>query len=109
ATTRVQRTAVWDMLQFTLNGEIFVLLGEQLPGILRNAAHSVQEAGHLNPWWLAVYALALSIGLAVLRFVWVWVSLRLGPRGRRGDTARRMPHWRLVAAVSLAGVRGAIT
>ncbi len=105
ATTRVQRAAVWDMLQFTLNGVIFVLLGEQLPGILREAAGSVREAGHLDPWWLAVYALALSAGLALLRFAWVWVSLRFGLSG----TKRSRPHWRLVAAISLAGVRGAVT
>ena len=110
ATTRVQRAAVWDMLQFTLNGVIFVLLGEQLPGILRDAAESVQEAGRVNPWWLAVYALALNAGLVALRMLWVWVSLRLDARAarRRGET-RRSPHWRVVAAASLAGVRGAIT
>ncbi|HRO26248.1 MAG TPA: Na+/H+ antiporter [Luteimonas sp.] len=110
ATTRVQRTAVWDTLQFTLNGVVFVLLGEQLPAILRNAADSVREAGHVNPWWLAVYALALSTGLLALRTAWVWVALRLDARSaRRRGEPRRNPHWRLVAAASLAGVRGAIT
>ncbi|TWT22530.1 Na+/H+ antiporter [Luteimonas marina] len=110
ATTRVQRTAVWDMLQFTLNGVVFVLLGEQLPGILREAAESVQEAGHLNPWWLVVYALALNAGLVALRMLWVWVSLRIDARAaRRRGEARGNPHWRVVAAASLAGVRGAIT
>ena len=110
ATTRVQRTAVWDMLQFTLNGVVFVLLGEQLPGILRAAAESVQEAGRANPWWLAVYALALSLGLALLRLAWVWVSMRVSVHvaRRRGET-RAHAHWRVVAAASLAGVRGAIT
>lgn len=110
ATTRVQRAAVWDMLQFTLNGVVFVLLGEQLPGILRDAAESVQEAGRVNPWWLAVYALALNFGLVALRMAWVWVSLRLDARAaRRRGEVRRNPHWRVVVAASLAGVRGAIT
>src|SRR5699024_5472553 len=31
ASTRMQRAAVWNTIQFTLNGIIFVLLGEQLP------------------------------------------------------------------------------
>jgi len=110
ATTRVQRTAVWDTVQFSLNGIVFVLLGEQLPGIMRNAAESVQESGHLSPWWLLVYALALNAGLAALRFVWVWVSLRVHLFGRRRQNASaQRPHWRLVAAMSMAGVRGAIT
>lgn len=110
ATTRVQRTAVWDTVQFALNGIVFVLLGEQLPGIMREAALSVQQSGHLNPWWLAVYALALNVGLAALRFAWVWTSLRLHMfRRRRRGMGTQRPHWRVVAAMSLAGVRGAIT
>lgn len=110
ATTRVQRTAVWDTIQFSLNGIIFVLLGEQLPGIVRGAINSVEQSGHLNPWWLVIYALAINIGLALLRFVWVWVSLRLSlyKAKRKGDPAIP-PNWRLVVATSLAGVRGTIT
>jgi CPA1 family monovalent cation:H+ antiporter len=110
AATRVQRAAVWDTVQFALNGIMFVLLGEQLPDILRGAVASVGQTGHLNPWWLAVYALAINLGLAVLRFIWVWVSLRLTMYNARqhGETVRK-PHWRLIVATSLAGVRGAIT
>ncbi|THF65455.1 Na+/H+ antiporter [Pseudothauera nasutitermitis] len=110
ATTRVQRAAVWDTVQFSLNGIMFVLLGEQLPGILERAAISVQETGHRSGWWLLAYALAISAILALLRFVWVWVSLRLSLfRARDPGEPLQRPHWRIVAAVSLAGVRGAIT
>lgn len=110
ATTRLQRAAVWDTMQLVLNGIVFVLLGEQLPGILYGAAASVEQSGHLNPWWLAVYALAVSLGLTLLRFIWVWTSLRLTlfKAKQRGEQMRK-PHWRLVLAMSLAGVRGAIT
>lgn len=110
ATTRVQRTAVWDTVQFALNGIIFVLLGEQLPRIFSGAVESVQESGHHSPWWLVVYVLAINLGLAALRFFWVWLSLKftLFRALQRGETVRR-PSLRLVLAVSLAGVRGAIT
>ncbi|WP_372183719.1 Na+/H+ antiporter [Xanthomonas axonopodis] len=107
---RLQRSAVWDTVQFTFNGIIFVLLGEQLPGILDGAVRSVQEAGHLNPWWLAVYVATISLSLMALRFVWVFLSLRwnIFKAQRRGE-AQVSPPWRIVVAVSLAGVRGAIT
>jgi len=110
ATMRVQRTAVWDMMHFTLNSIVFVLLGEQLPAILRDAAVSVEQSGHLNPWWLAIYALAINIGLILLRLTWVWASLRLTlfRASLRGESMAT-PHWRIVLATSLAGVRGAIT
>jgi len=107
---RVQRWAVWETVQFTLNGIVFVLLGEQLPGILDDAVHSVREAGHRNPWWLLVYVLAINATLALLRLLWVWLSLRwsLLKAHRRGER-RASPPWRVVVATSLAGVRGAIT
>jgi len=110
AITRIQRSAVWNMLQFTLNGIMFVLLGEQLPAIFQGAVSVVMDTGHLNPWWLLVYAVAINVALALLRFSWVWISLAIGRRiaARRGTQAPE-PSIRLMLAVSLAGVRGAIT
>jgi len=111
AGTRVQRTAVWDTVQFALNGIMFVLLGEQLPRIFAGAVDVVRESNHENPAWLAVYVLAINLGLALLRFLWVWVSLYIAYRlaKRRGDPAVHPPGLRLTAAMSVAGVRGAIT
>lgn len=108
--TRVQRSAVWDTVQFTFNGIMFVLLGEQLPGIVERAIHSMEQTGHLSPWWLLVYVVAINAGLAALRFLWVWLSLRwnLLKARYRGEQAIS-PSWRILVATSLAGVRGAIT
>ena len=110
ASTRVQRAAVWNTLQFALNGIMFVLLGEQLPDIFRGAVRVVEESGHENPWWLLAYALAINAALALLRFVWVWVSLQISMHiaARRGTQAPQAS-LRMILAVSLAGVRGAIT
>lgn len=108
--TRVRRTAVWDMVAFAASGVMFVLLGEQLPKILDGAVRVTRETGHHDPIWLAFYVLALCAALAALRFVWVWAALRLtlSRRLRRGDLMGK-PRLRLIAATSLAGVRGAIT
>jgi CPA1 family monovalent cation:H+ antiporter len=107
--TRMRRNSVWDTIQFALNGIIFVLLGEQLPAILAAAPETVRITGHDNPWWLGGYVLAVVAALAALRFAWVWVSFRLTLFRARGTTPYRQPDWRLVTAMSFAGVRGAIT
>ncbi|WHA43428.1 Na+/H+ antiporter [Agrobacterium larrymoorei] len=110
AATRVKRAAVWDTVQFTLNGVIFVLLGEQLPAIIAGAARVVSEAGHSSPIWLVVYVLVLTATLAVLRLVWVFISLRFTSfRANRQGREFVRPGWRMIVATSLAGVRGAIT
>lgn len=108
--TRVRRTAVWDLVQFTASGIIFVLLGEQLPQLVIGAGQVVREAGHHEPIWPAVYVVAINLALAVLRFIWVWTSLRftLFRAALKGQNSY-VPSWRLIAATSLAGVRGTIT
>jgi monovalent cation/hydrogen antiporter len=110
AVTRVRRSAVWDTVQFAANGIMFVLLGEQLPKIVTGAAQVVREAGHHEPVWLLIYVVAINCALAALRFLWVWTSLRftLFRAALKGQNPV-VPSWRLIAATSLAGVRGTIT
>jgi CPA1 family monovalent cation:H+ antiporter len=114
AESRMRRDVVWDMVQFAANGAIFILLGEQLPKILASAVKTVREAGHHEPGWLAFYVIAIMLVLVAARFVWVWVSLRFTlfrarQRGVPIAPAGWRPGWRLVAATSLAGAKGAIT
>jgi len=111
AATRMQRTAVWETVEFSLNGVMFVLLGEQLPGILAGATRVVSQSNRANPWWLLVYVLAINLALACLRFVWVALSLRAHQLiARLRDTPQPdRPDARLIAAMSLGGVRGAVT
>lgn len=107
AITGIRRTTIWDTIQFAANGIIFVLLGEQLPELLSGAVAIVQSIGHRDPWWLALYVVAINVGLAVLRFLWVWLSFSL-TLFRQGHW-RRVPNWRIVAAMSFCGVRRATT
>ncbi len=110
AVTRVRRSAVWDTVQFAANGIIFVLLGEQLPQIVTGAAQVVRETGHHEPVWLLIYVVAINCALAALRFLWVWTSLRFTLfRAVLKGQKPVVPSWRLIAAASLAGVRGTIT
>ncbi|MCG7363760.1 Na+/H+ antiporter [Roseomonas sp. ACRSG] len=106
AATRIRRTVVWDMVQFAANGIIFVLLGEQLPGILAGVAGP--ENG--SDWMLAVYVVAIVVALGLLRLGWVWTSLQFTLyRARLKGQPRPRVGWRVLVATSLAGVRGAIT
>ena len=110
AVTRVRRSAVWDTVQFAANGIIFVVLGEQLPQIVTGAAQVVRETGHHEPVWLLIYVVAVNCALAALRFLWVWTSLRFTLfRAALKGQKPVVPSWRLIAATSLAGVRGTIT
>jgi CPA1 family monovalent cation:H+ antiporter len=114
AATRVQRTAVWDMVRFALNGLMFVLLGEQLPAIVGNAMQAAAGAtGKVGAsLWLLVCAVVITAALVGLRYLWVWLSLRVvsffSRRGRDEAIAVEVDP-RIVPVMSLAGVRGAVT
>ncbi|STT55409.1 Na+/H+ antiporter [Klebsiella pneumoniae] len=72
--TRMKSSAVWSMLQTTLNGMIFLMLGEQLPRMLRTLPAVASQAGVSSPWYLLLVRRghhpgarsdALRLGMAV--------------------------------------------
>ena len=108
--TRMQTGAVWSMVEFTFNGLIFILLGLQLPGIVGGAKLDLAQAGGGHLWYLAGYVVAITLALVILRFIWVWVSIRFALlRSLRRAEQRPKAGTRLIWTTSLAGVRGAIT
>lgn len=110
AATRMERRAVWDMVQFTLNGMIFVLLGEQFPTIFAGLTRAAHEAGGESLWWLPLYGLAVCLGLVLCRLLWVTVSLKISAMtARRRGAQPPEVGLRVVLAMSVAGVRGAVT
>jgi|HubBroStandDraft_5_1064220.scaffolds.fasta_scaffold43750_1 Na+/H+ antiporter len=62
---RLQTWAVWDALEFLLNGLVFVLLGLQLPFVL----DGIHGHSHLS---LLKYALVFSATLVSLRLAWMY-------------------------------------
>ncbi|MFT3971979.1 MAG: Na+/H+ antiporter [Amaricoccus sp.] len=104
--TRMRRIAVWDMVQFGLNGAMFVLIGEQLPTIARGAVTAVGGVHGRGAALLLVHVVVITLALVLLRFVWVWVSLRLRPFRR--DPGGQ-PAMRALLVVAFAGARGSIT
>ncbi len=110
ASTRVERRAVWNTVQFTLNGMMFVLLGEQFPTILANLSRAANESGGHALSWLLIYGVLICLSLVLVRLVWVAVSLKIGAVAarRRGQPPVKIG-LRVILAMSVAGVRGAVT
>ncbi|WP_299690283.1 Na+/H+ antiporter [Hydrocarboniphaga sp.] len=112
ADTRIATTHIWSMLEYVLNGVIFVLMGLQLPDIILDAlSESFEEGGWRDPARLLTWAAATWAALIFARLIWVWGMLRVTHLAARwrGDRQRVMPRRRLLFATALAGVRGAIT
>ena len=103
---RLQTVFTWSAVSFVLNGVIFVLLGLQLPGIVGSGPNGIDLIVSEDRFTVFGQIAALTFGLIVLRLLWVVASLSLGRLSRQREPRAG---WRVVAASSLAGVRGAVT
>ena len=102
--TRVLGSGVWQMVVFTLNGLVFMLIGLQLPAIV-DAISAERSATDL-----VLLALAVSAVVIVARLVWVFPATYL-PRLLVPGLARRdpLPDPRLVVVLGWAGMRGVVS
>lgn len=109
--TRMNSSAVWNMLHTTLNGMIFLILGAQLPRILQTLPAVARQAEVPSAWYLLLYAVAITSALGVMRFMWVWLSMTFTVfrQKRRGKITTVYPRVSTTAIMSLAGVRGSVT
>lgn len=126
---RISGRAVWNMIDFVLNGLVFILIGLQLSTILRALAGRSLLA-------LIGTGLLLSLAAIALRMVWVFLDASLrrllawwrvhrvpqvqqGPPPARSPIERSnppvaepldsQPSWKEAFVVSWAGMRGVVS
>jgi Na+/H+ antiporter len=99
---RLMGRAVWDIVIFVINSLAFMLIGLQLPSILR----ALDQSGST----LIGYGLAISLIVIVTRIVWVFPATYL-PRLLSERIRKRDPYPppKAVFVVSWAGMRGAVS
>ncbi len=104
ASVRLQAWAVWDSLTFILNGFVFVLIGLQLPNVLRGIRdHSLGE--------LMVYGAIFSGLLIALRVFWIFPGAFMSNLIRRRVLHQKepLPPARQIFIVGWTGMRGVIS
>ncbi|MBD9439287.1 Na+/H+ antiporter [Pseudomonas sp. PDM04] len=109
--TRLLNRSVWSLLEFAFNGLIFLLLGLQLPDIIKAVV-----SNEASVWPTLLYrcfdVVAIFLVLLVLRFVWVQSIWRLSGWLRRWRGKGEMvsvPTARSCWLLTVGGVRGAVT
>ncbi len=101
--SRLQGGPVWQMVEFLLNGFIFLLIGLQLPEVLRHLSGRPLTQ-------LLSYALIISLAVIIVRIIWVFPATYL-PRVLFERIRRRDPYpsWRHVSIVAWTGMRGVVS
>jgi monovalent cation/hydrogen antiporter len=99
AATRVQAESMWSMIQFLLESFIFMLIGLELPYVLR-------ALGQHTPATLAGCGAVVAFTAIVVRMVYTFIAawlLRLARR-RRGEPVR--PSWQQATFIGWTAMRG---
>ena len=104
ARLRIVSNSVWQVITFTLNGIVFVMLGTQLP---QSFGDLWLEDGISN-FDLVFYILLITLIMHGVRFLWTLVSdaWTFSKADERVGVAKRL---RSAAVMTLAGSKGAIT
>ncbi|WP_242342636.1 Na+/H+ antiporter [Anaeromyxobacter terrae] len=101
--TRLQAYAVWDTLEFLLNGLVFILLGFQVREVWSEISRAPLST-------LLLHGAAISATVIATRMLWVFPTTYLprlvSARLRARDPAPPWPH---VVVAGWAGMRGAVS
>jgi Na+/H+ antiporter len=99
ARMRLQAVPVWEMVVFILNGLLFMLIGLQLPQVMRALPPGVATR-------VAKVAFLIVAGLVLVRFVWMFGSTYL-PRVFSATRQKNRRPWQQTALIAWTGMRGA--
>jgi CPA1 family monovalent cation:H+ antiporter len=102
--SRMQSRAVWDTVIFLMNGIIFILIGLQLPAIVRGLyAYST--------WDLVRYSILISVVTIIVRILWVFSNTYYQQlmADKRNTTDHEEIHWKNVLIVAWTGTRGVVS
>lgn len=99
--SRLNLTGIWDIVGFLLNGFIFILIGLQMPSIVKNLTHNtVKEALY--------YGLIISAAVILIRFFWVyivtWVRQKIAPTNPKNSFRPSNKEKFLIAWCGMRGV-----
>lgn len=101
--TRLRTAAVWDTVIFLLNGILFILIGLQLPELVKGLSNITLQK-------LIWYGVIISVITMIIRIVWVFAGAYhqriFGPKN--ADTEEQTD-WKSVLIVAWTGTRGVVS
>lgn len=102
--TRMRTKVVWDTLIFLLNGVVFILIGLQMPAIVKALKKDAM-------FQLVADGLIISLVTIIIRVLWVFVSAyyqNIFSRTKDKQDAGNIP-WKNVLIVAWTGTRGVVS
>lgn len=107
--TRMRNRVIWDTLVFLLNGFVFILIGLQLPLILRQVTRYSTEQ-------LVGYGIIISLVTILVRILWVFGGAyatkmfhqKKKPSEENDSSTEEVP-WKNILIIAWTGTRGVLS
>lgn len=100
--SRLQMQSVWDTLVFLFNGVVFIIIGLQLPVILKSMdGQSIRSA--------VFYAVVISLVTILVRILWVFPGTYLPRLLNKREKRESIPGWKSVFIIAWSGMRGVVS
>lgn len=100
--SRLQMQSVWDTLVFLFNGVVFIIIGLQLPVILKSMdTLSITSA--------VFYGVVISLVTIVVRIVWVFPGTYIPRLLNKKEKRQQDPGWKSVFIIAWSGMRGVVS
>ncbi|GHA01389.1 Na+/H+ antiporter [Ignatzschineria ureiclastica] len=108
--TRIRANNVWGLLEYLLNGAVFLMLGLQIPGIFENAYSDALVDPSTTFTTLLGDIVLIYLALMLLRFLWVALLRLLSPYTpfKKPMSFASMTFKELLI-LTFSGVRGTVT
>jgi len=103
--TRMRTRILWDTLIFLLHGFVFILIGLQLPSIIKNL-------GNYPFSQILGYGLLISLVTIIVRIIWVFAGAyweNFFNRKKKTAVDKKDNTWKNVLVVAWTGTRGVIS
>jgi len=106
--TRLQTKVVWDTIIFLLNGIVFILIGLQMPAIIKGLRT-------ITVFSLVGYGLIISLVTIIIRILWVFAGayhqklLRSKNKEQKQRDESDQNSWKNVLVVAWTGTRGVVS
>lgn len=100
--SRIMASSVWDVVVFVLNGLIFILIGLQL----RSVMDGISSYSAVS---LALWGLAISIIVVIVRFVWVIPAAMLPRFLSKHIREKEAFDYRNMIVMCWSGMRGVVS
>jgi len=97
---RLQAVPVWEMVLFILNGILFMLIGLQLPQVIRALPPG-------SAFQVATLAVLVLLVIVLVRFGWIFAATYLPPFFSRTLRRKNRIPWQQTALMAWTGMRGA--